>query len=72
MKNSDIRPLLGLRQIINVSGTMTSLGASIIVPEAIEAMTRVMPHFVEVDELQKKASAVIARLTGAEAATTTN
>ncbi len=67
MKNSDIRPSLGLRQIINVSGTMTSLGASIIVPEAIEAMTRVMPHFVEVDELQKKASAVIARLTGAEA-----
>ena len=32
----DIRPELGLRQVINVSGTMTSLGASIVVPEAVE------------------------------------
>lgn len=67
MTPTDIRPSLGLRSIINVSGTMTALGASIIVPEAIAAMTAIMPHFVEVDELQKKASAVIARLTGAEA-----
>ena len=28
----DIRPRLGLRSVINVSGTMTSLGASIVVP----------------------------------------
>ncbi len=67
MKSADIRPSLGLRPIINVSGTMTGLGASIIVPEAIAAMASIMPQFVEVDELQRKASAVIARLTGAEA-----
>lgn len=67
MNHSDIRPALGLRPIINVSGTMTSLGASIIVPEAIAAMTAIMPQFVEIDELHKKSSAVIARLTGAEA-----
>ncbi|MBX5153838.1 aminotransferase class V-fold PLP-dependent enzyme [Rhizobium lentis] len=63
----DIRPSLGLRPVINVSGTMTSLGASIVVPQAIEAMTAILPHFVEINDLQRKASSVIARLTGGEA-----
>ena len=67
----DIRLELGLRPVINVSGTMTFLGASIVVPEAIEAMARVLPQFVEIGDLQRKASAVIARLTGAEAGTVT-
>ena len=49
--------------VINVSGTMTSLGASIVVPEAVEAMSRILPEFVEIGDLQRKASAVIARLT---------
>ncbi|MBY5402737.1 aminotransferase class V-fold PLP-dependent enzyme [Rhizobium leguminosarum] len=65
--STDIRPSLGLRPVINVSGTMTSLGASIVVPEAISAMASILPHFVEINELQRKASAVIARLTGGEA-----
>jgi L-seryl-tRNA(Ser) seleniumtransferase len=63
----DPRPALGLRPIINVSGTMTSLGASIAAPEAIEAVIRILPEFVEINDLQRKASAVLARLTGAEA-----
>jgi L-seryl-tRNA(Ser) seleniumtransferase len=63
----DIRQSLGLRPIINVSGTMTSLGASIVVPEAITAMSAILPHFVEINDLHKKASTVIARLTGGEA-----
>jgi D-glucosaminate-6-phosphate ammonia-lyase len=63
----DPRPALGLRPIINVSGTMTSLGASIAVPEAVEAMARILPEFVEINDLQRKASAAIARLTGGEA-----
>jgi D-glucosaminate-6-phosphate ammonia-lyase len=67
MNKPDIRDALGLRPVINVSGTMTSLGASIVVPEAIAAMAAVLPHFVEVDELQKQASRVIARLCGAQA-----
>ncbi|MGZ2384196.1 aminotransferase class V-fold PLP-dependent enzyme [Rhizobium brockwellii] len=65
--STDIRPSLGLRPVINVSGTMTSLGASIVVPEAIEAMASILPHFVEINDLQRKASGVIARLTGGEA-----
>jgi D-glucosaminate-6-phosphate ammonia-lyase len=63
----DIRRRLGLRPIINVSGTMTALGASIVVPEAVRAVAEILPEFVEIADLQRKASAVIARLTGTEA-----
>ncbi|UHS58553.1 aminotransferase class V-fold PLP-dependent enzyme [Agrobacterium vaccinii] len=65
--SDDIRTKLGLRPVINVSGTMTSLGASIVVPEAVAAMASILPQFVEINDLQRKASAIIARLTGAEA-----
>ncbi len=64
---SDIRGRLGVRPIINVSGTMTALGASIVVPEAVRAVAEILPEFVEINDLQRKASAAIARLTGAEA-----
>lgn len=67
MKSPDPRPHLGLRPVVNVSGTMTSLGASIVVPEAIAAMTAILPHFVEMGDLHKKASRVIAKATGGEA-----
>ena len=66
-EDADIRAALGLRPIINVSGTMTALGASIIVPEAIAAMAAIAPQFVEMDALYRKASRVIARSTGGEA-----
>lgn len=67
MPANDPRPALGLRPIINVSGTMTSLGASIVVPEAIAAMGELMPHFVEMADLHRLASDAIARATGGEA-----
>lgn len=63
----DIRSQLGLRPVINVSGTMTSLGASIVVPEAVDAVTRVLTEFVEMEDLYRRASRSIADLTGAEA-----
>jgi len=63
----DIRSELGLRPVINVSGTMTSLGASIVVPEAVDAITRVLTEFVEMGALHRRASDAIAELTGAEA-----
>ncbi|KQO83761.1 aminotransferase class V-fold PLP-dependent enzyme [Rhizobium sp. Leaf262] len=65
--SDDIRTQLGLRPVINVSGTMTSLGASIVVPEAVRAMAAILPQFVEINDLQRKASVIISRLTGAEA-----
>ena len=64
---SDIRGRLGLRPIINVSGTMTALGASSVVPEAVRAVAEILPEFVEINDLQRKGSEAIARLTGAEA-----
>ncbi len=62
---------LGFRSVINASGTMTALGGSIMVPEAINAMVAMAPHFVEMGELHKKACEIIAEATGAEAGTVT-
>jgi D-glucosaminate-6-phosphate ammonia-lyase len=67
MDKADIRAVLGVRPIINVSGTMTALGASIVVPEAVQAVAAILHEFVEIEDLQRKASAAIARLCGAEA-----
>ncbi|MER8379565.1 aminotransferase class V-fold PLP-dependent enzyme [Mesorhizobium sp. M1136] len=67
MPVEDFRSQLGLRPVINVSGTMTSLGASIVVPTAVEAVSGILTEFVEMADLHRKASAVIAELTGAEA-----
>ena len=57
----------GCRRLINVSGTMTSLGASIASQEVRQATAAVMGEFVDMHELQALASAAIADLTGAEA-----
>ncbi len=58
---------MGLRRIVNVSGTMTALGASIVVPEAVRAITAMLPQFVDIGELHRRASHTIARLCGTEA-----
>lgn len=63
----DIREALGLRPVINCAGTMTSLGASIAVPDAIDAVTRILPQWTEMADLQRCASRVIAQVTGAQA-----
>lgn len=63
----DPRPARGLRPVINVSGTMTALGASIVVPQVVETVAAFLPQFVEIDDLQRKGSKVIARLCGSEA-----
>jgi len=63
----DIYTQFGLRPIINASGTMTGLGASIVVPEAVDAITKVLTQFVEMADLHRRASTAIAELTGAEA-----
>jgi D-glucosaminate-6-phosphate ammonia-lyase len=57
----------GYARVINVSGTMTSLGASIAAPEVAEATAKAMGRFVKMHEMQANASRVIAALTGAEA-----
>lgn len=57
----------GLREVINVTGTMTAIGASSVAPEVVAAIADVLPRFVDIDHLQARASEVIARVTGAEA-----
>lgn len=57
----------GFSRIINVSGTMTGLGGSIVRESPRSATVAAMGRFVRMHELQAKASGVIARLTGAEA-----
>lgn len=57
----------GYTPVVNVSGTMTSLGASVTAPEVAEATAAAMSRFVRIHEMQADASRVIARLTGAEA-----
>lgn len=53
----------GLSRVINVSGTMTGLGASRAHPEVAAATAAAMGHFMRMHELQARASATIAALT---------
>ena len=57
---------LGVRKVINASGSMTNLGGSIMDSEVIEAMNEAARSFVYMEELIEKAGEVIAEVTGAE------
>jgi L-seryl-tRNA(Ser) seleniumtransferase len=57
----------GFRRVINVNGTMTSLGASRVHPDVARATAGAMVHFLRIHDMQAKASATIAALTRAEA-----
>jgi L-seryl-tRNA(Ser) seleniumtransferase len=58
---------LGVRTVINASGTLTRLGGSRMAPEVLAAMAEAAASFVHIDELQARAGEVIAEVTGAEA-----
>jgi D-glucosaminate-6-phosphate ammonia-lyase len=62
-----VRGRLGLRPIVNASGTMTGLGSSAAPPEVAAAVAGVLGEFVEIADLQRACGRTIARLTGAEA-----
>lgn len=57
----------GMKKVINATGTMTSLGGSCVSNEIIEEISSVLSKWVEIDSLQRKASQIIAKVTGAEA-----
>jgi L-seryl-tRNA(Ser) seleniumtransferase len=63
----DIYERLGVRRLINARGTHTRLGGTLIRPQVLDAMREAAAGYVVLDELQDKASEVIARATGAEA-----
>jgi len=64
----DIYDQLGVRKIINANATLTALGGSLMPPVVLQAMSEAAQHFVEIDELQRKAGQQIAALTHNEAA----
>ena len=57
----DIRGRLGLRPVINVSGTMTALGGSICVPEAVEAAGAKVTAWELADRLLRGEPPVVVR-----------
>ncbi len=67
MKSFPIQDWLQQNTIINVSGTMTALGASMVPEEIRQCVDESLGRFVNMDALQAEASSTIAKSTGAEA-----
>ena len=67
IKSFPIKDWLQHNTIINVSGTMTALGASMVPEEIRQCVDESLGCFVDMDALQAKASSTIAKSTGAEA-----
>jgi L-seryl-tRNA(Ser) seleniumtransferase len=57
---------LGVRSVVNASGTVTGLGNSIMEPEVVEAMSEAAKHFVDMSELMSKGREIIRHITRAE------
>lgn len=63
---NDVFQRFGLTRIINVSGTETPYGAAPVCREVVEAVSELVPHCVDMAELQSAASRVISQATGSE------
>ena len=68
----DILTRLGVARRINVAGTLTRLGGSLMEPEVLQAMAQAASASVDIAEMQSAASQVIARATGAQAGIVTS
>lgn len=69
MKGSQVVSIykeLGVRTVINASGTLTRLGGSRMAPEVLEAMAEASRAYVRIEDLQEAAGRVIAEATGAQ------
>jgi D-glucosaminate-6-phosphate ammonia-lyase len=62
---------LGIKRVINATGTVTFLGGSIMPPEVAAAWVEASKHFVNLFELQDRVGERIAKLIGVEAALVT-
>jgi D-glucosaminate-6-phosphate ammonia-lyase len=67
----DVYQALGVRPVINATGTVTALGGSLMPPEVVAAWAAAARHFVDLVELQDRVGERIARLLGVEAALVT-
>jgi L-seryl-tRNA(Ser) seleniumtransferase len=62
---------IGVKHIINATGTVTVLGGSLMPPEVVAAWSAAAGHFVNLLELQERVGERIAQLAGVEAALVT-
>jgi len=62
---------LGVKHVINATGTVTNLGGSLMPPEVAAAWVDASKHFINLVELQDKVGARIAERIGVEAALVT-
>src|SRR5947207_5217227 len=62
---------LGVRHVINATGTVTNLGGSVMPPEVVAAWADASRHFVNLLDLQDRVGERIAKLIGVEAALVT-
>src|ERR1700680_2937001 len=67
----DVYQALGVKHVINATGTVTNLGGSLMPPEVVAAWVDAARHFVNLLELQNKVGERIAKLIGVEAAMVT-
>jgi uncharacterized pyridoxal phosphate-dependent enzyme len=58
----DVYAELGVTPLININGTLTVIGGSVMAPEVMELMRRGNEHFVLIDELEIAAGKFIAKL----------
>lgn len=66
-RGKDVYEALGVAKRVNGAGLLTRLGGSLMAPEVLDAMRDAATAFVDMAELQTRASTIIARLTGAQA-----
>jgi D-glucosaminate-6-phosphate ammonia-lyase len=71
-KNRDYFSELGVRTFINAAGTYTTLSASLMPKEVIDAIGYASKHYVNVMELQDKVGEKIASMVGSESAMVTS
>lgn len=62
---------LGVKRVINATGTVTVFGGSVMPPEVVAAWSAAAGHFVDLVELQNRVGEKIAKLLGVEAALVT-
>jgi seryl-tRNA(Sec) selenium transferase len=60
--SGDIYEELGLTPLININGTVTVIGGSVMAPQVMELIRRGNEHFVLIDELEVAAGKFIAKL----------
>jgi D-glucosaminate-6-phosphate ammonia-lyase len=62
---------LGVKPVINATGTVTVLGGSVMPPEVVAAWVEASKHFVDLIDLQNRVGERVAKLLDVEAATVT-